>query len=511
MKRTAALGALALSIATLAAAPGTTAPVPSHGAEHALARFRNQPVDWAACKNTSLAESGTECARIVVPLDYREPDGPTIGIAISRMESADPSKRRGILLTNPGGPGVQGLAMPAEVRKVMSPEVAAAYDTIGMDTRGIGESTPLDCGLSRSSWLLYAPGADRAGFDESARLSREDAHKCWDRHPETLPHISTRNIARDADIVRAALGERKASWFGQSYGTVLGSTHAQMFPHNVDRLVLDSAPDPAEYPLTMVRRQGPANEEALDDFARWAAPRHLQYGLGATAAEVRAGVETMIERAARQPILVAGHRITDHELPLLLYVSLTADTANPSFADMVRVLLNAADGKPFTVPAWLQETLDLLFAGAGDDRAADYAAQLAIVCGDAAMPRDLDHYWRAVQRSRRAQPVFGPLTHAPLPCAFWQERPREPLTVIDNQIPALQVQATGDTRTTYGSGLRMHRAMRASRLVTVSARAHTIFVNYPNDCVNRTVNAYLLRGALPARDIFCATGRSDAG
>lgn len=500
-----ALGALALSIATLAAAPGATAPASSFDAVHALDRFRNQPVEWTDCKDTSLAASGTRCALITVPLDYGEPEGRTIEIAISRIESADPAKRRGILQTNPGGPGVRGLDLPRALRKVMSPAVAAAYDIVGMDTRGIGESTPTDCGLTRSTWLLHAPGADRAGFDEGVRLSRQDARRCWNTHPDVLPHLSTRNIARDVDIVRGALDERRTSWFGHSYGTVLGSTYAQMFPHRVDRLVLDSAPDPAEYPMVMVRRQGPANERALDDFARWAAPRHREYGLGTTPAAVRGGVEAMIARAERQPIHVGGHRITDHELPLLLYVSIGDDRANPEFADLLRVLSDAAEGRPVTVPPWLRGTLDLLFEGAGGDRAADYAAQLAMVCADAAMPRDPEHYWRSVERSRKTQPVFGPLTHAPFPCAFWKERPREPLTVVDNQIPALQVQATGDTRTTYESGLRMHRAMRASKLVTVPARAHTLYVNYPNDCVNRTVNTYLLRGTLPARDTVCVT------
>lgn len=124
-------------------------------------------------------------------------------------------------------------------------------------------------------------------------------------------------------------------------------------------------------------------------------------------------------------------------------------------------------------------------------------------CADAATPHNREYYWRAVERSRESQPVFGPVTHAPLPCAFWKEKPREPLTTIDNTVPALQVQATGDTRTTYESGLRMHRAMRASKLVTVPVRAHTVYAYYPNSCVNRTVNTYLLNGTLPTRDTVC--------
>ncbi|MGW2546920.1 alpha/beta fold hydrolase [Kitasatospora sp. NPDC001574] len=186
-------------------------------------------VDWTACRDAALTASGTRCARLTVPLDYGEPDGRTIEIAVSRIASTDPSRRRGILQTKPGGPGVRGLGMPGDLLKVMGPGLAAAYDVIGMDTRGLGESTPLDCGLRRGTWL-HAPGADRAGFDESVRLSREDARRCWDEHPEVLPHLSTRNVARDVDIVRSVLGEARTSWFGQSYGTVLGSTYADVPP-----------------------------------------------------------------------------------------------------------------------------------------------------------------------------------------------------------------------------------------------------------------------------------------
>ncbi|MER5986966.1 alpha/beta hydrolase [Streptomyces sp. NPDC001787] len=503
MKKSAVVGIFILSVTVFQPAATASGPVSPSSREDGLDRFRSQSVDWAACADASLSASGTQCARITVPLDYSRPQGRTLKVAISRIKSSDPARRRGILQTNPGGPGTRGLGMPRDLREVMSPGVAAAYDVIGMDTRGLGGSTRVNCGLNRSTWLLYAPGSDRAGFETSVRLSREDARRCWDRDPDVLPHLSTRNIARDVDIVRSALGERRTSWFGQSSGTVLGAAYAQMFPRRVDRLVLDSSPDPAEYPMRMVRRQGPANERALDDFAAWAAPRHREYGLGTTPSAVRAGAEAMIERAAREPVLVGGHRITDHELPLLLYLALVDDTANPEFAITLRVLLDAADGKPVTVPPWLRDTLNLMFEGSGTERAADYAAQLGMVCADVAMPSEPEHYWRAVERSRTSQPVFGPMTHAPFPCAFWREKPREPRTTIDNAVPALQVQATGDTRTVYGSGLRMHRAMRASRLVTLPARAHTVYLNHPNTCVNQTVDAYLLHGTLPARDTVC--------
>ncbi|MEO3975772.1 alpha/beta hydrolase [Streptomyces sp. CAU 1734] len=505
MKKTTPLSALALALVTAvtAAAPAPGAAPSSPGGGDGLDRFREQTVTWTGCRDASLDASGTECARITVPLDYREPAGRTIEIAVSRIGSPDPRKRRGILQTNPGGPGGPGLDMPAELRKVMSPEVAAAYDIIGMDTRGLGESTPIDCGLDRGIWL-HAPGPDRAGFEKTAALAREDARRCWARESGTLPHLSTRNIARDADIVRAALGERKTSWFGHSYGSVLGAVHAQLFPHRVDRLVLDSAPDPVGYGMEMIRSMGPANERALDDFAAWAARRDGAYGLGATAAAVRAGVDELIRDARRKPIAIGGVELTHHDLPLTLFAQLSNELENPGLAETLRALRDTADGKQVAVPPVLQGFLDLMFNTTGSAQAQSYAAQLGVICADAAMPRDPGHYWRAVERSRASQPVFGPATHAPLPCAFWKERPREPKTKIGNKVPALQIQATGDTRTTYASGLGMHRAMRGSRLVTLPARAHAVYVYHPSTCVRETVDSYLLTGTLPARDTVCA-------
>ncbi|MFE7132104.1 alpha/beta hydrolase [Streptomyces sp. NPDC057638] len=505
MRRRALPGVLVLLAVLVGPGSQVSVLASSPDAGDGLSRFRNQSISWRDCADTSLAASGTECARITVPLDYSRPRGRTIEVTVSRIAAADPVRRRGILQTNPGGPAARGLGMPALLRTVMDPRVAAAYDVIGMDTRGLGESSPVDCGLTRGTWLLHAPGPDRADFDEAVRLSRDDARSCWEREAGTLPHLSTRNIARDIDIVRGVLGERRTSWFGHSYGAILGAVYAQMFPDRVDRMVLDSALAPVDYPLPMVRRQGPANERALDDFGTWAARRHSTYGLGTTPASVRTGVEALIKRAGGAPIRIDGHRITGHELPLLCYLTLVHASANPEFATMLRLLRDAADGEPVVPPPWLRGTLDLMFAGAGTDQARDYAAQLAMICADAAMPRDPEHYRRAVARARTSQPVFGAMTHAPFPCAFWKERPREAPTRIGNTVPALQLHATEDPRTTYAAGLRLHRALRASRLVTVPLRAHTLYANGSNDCVTDAVTTYLLHGTLPSRDTICPT------
>ncbi|GAB7189103.1 alpha/beta hydrolase [Kitasatospora sp. Ki12] len=287
--------AIAAALALSATAVLTTV---SPAAADPLERYRRQPLAWTACQDPELAAAGARCATLTVPLDYREPGGRTLPLAVSRIKAADPAKRHGILQTNPGGPGTRGLAMPAAVRAVMAPATAAAFDIVGMDTRGVGASGGLDCGLTRGSWLRSV-GTDRAGFEQAWTLAEADADACWTRYPDLLPHLTTRNIARDTDLLRAALGEQRTSFLGQSYGAMLGAVYAQLYPERVDRLVLDSAPDPARYGIRLFQDMGVANERALDDFAAWAAPRHSAYGLGATPAAVRATVEGLVRRRGR--------------------------------------------------------------------------------------------------------------------------------------------------------------------------------------------------------------------
>ncbi|GGR17161.1 alpha/beta hydrolase [Streptomyces netropsis] len=512
MRKRNVLTALTLTFATVATGTGFAASPkkPAPAQQDGLERFREQKVVWGACQDEKLAASGTECARVTVPLDYRAPDGRTLQIAISRIKARDNGKgkgkaktRRGILQTNPGGPGGPGLSMPAELRERLSPEVAAAYDIIGMDHRGVGESNPLDCGLARTAWIRSA-GNDRAGFDENVRLARQDARKCAAKYSGTLAHYSTRNIARDVDIVRAVLGERRTSWFGQSYGTILGATYAQMFPERVDRLVLDSAPDPVKYgDMRLAQDMGPVNEKALDEFAAWAAPRHSRYRLGATPAAVRSTVEGLVQRAMDEPVKVGPYRVDGHDLPLFLFDLGVDAQKNTQYAEVVRNLLDAADGKANTPHPYLLEQLKVMSDPAGSGMSAGISGQLAVLCADTTMPRDPEWYWRALERSRAEQPVFGPALNGPLPCAFWKERPSEKLTEINNKVPALQLQATVDTRTSYEQGLGMHRAMRGSVLVTVPTRTHAVIVSRPGTCADKAVDDYLLRGTLPARDITC--------
>ncbi|MER7585377.1 alpha/beta hydrolase [Kitasatospora sp. NPDC097691] len=501
----AALALSATAAVGLAAPASASSPAPAPSSTPAsadpLEGYRHQPLAWAPCQDGQLAAAGAECATLTVPLDYREPRGRTLPLAVSRIKAADPAERRGILQTNPGGPGNRGLDMPVALRAAMAPGTAAAYDIIGMDPRGVGASGGLDCGLTRGSWLRSV-GTDRAGFEQAWTLAKADADACWSRYPDLLPHLTTRNTARDVDVLRAALGEQRTSFFGQSYGALLGAVYAQLYPERVDRLVLDSAPDPARYGIRLFQDMGGANERALDDFAAWAAPRNAAYGLGATPAAVRATVEGLVRRAQAAPIAIDGFLLDDRMLPFLLAVCQGDDRDDADYADVLRRLLDAADGKPVQAGPLLHELLSTVLTPS-PEAGADLAAAIGILCDDVAMPRSPQWYRDAVERARPTQPVFGPVYNSPTPCASWRRTPQEPPVDVHPAVPALQLHATGDTHAPYRGALALHTRMPASRLLTVPGRVHTVYLTGYSPCAGQAVDDYLSTGVLPVADAVC--------
>ncbi|QFU92585.1 alpha/beta hydrolase [Amycolatopsis sp. YIM 10] len=463
-----------------------------------LARFYEQDVEWAACGDVALDQAGAQCAEVTVPLDYSMPRGRTIQVAISRLKATDTENRRGIMLSNPGGPGGAGLQFMLHIKGAMTAEVSSRYDLIGMDPRGVGRSAAIDCAWPIGH-MLWSAGLDREEFDRAVRTQADLAGRCARKEGDRIAHITTRNTARDMDVIRGALGETKLSYLGFSYGTYLGSVFTQLFPHRGDRIVLDSAIDPTSYMAGSIRNSAPLNEAALDEWASWTAARDTEYHLGATGQQVRALVERLISQAARSPIRIGDHLLDERFLPMTLFTLLFDARYNAHLAQRVRQIADAAAGKPVQPSKDFDDELRFMLTG----KPQDLSSQTAVICGDAAVPRDPEWYWRNIQRSRADQPVFGPYANNITACAFWPS-PREPRTIVRNQVPALILQATRDTRTVYHEGVHLHRAMSGSRLVTLQdVRMHGIFGRLPNTCVQNAVNTYLHDGTLPGTDITC--------
>ncbi|TXR99672.1 alpha/beta hydrolase [Streptomyces sp. col6] len=474
-----------------------------------FARFHGQHVDWHACAldaddetGQALDAAGADCADITVPLDYADPDGRTITVAISRLKATDTAHRVGSLLLNDGGPAGPSLQMPLTKSEVMG-EVADRYDLIGMDPRFVGRSTPLDCGWDLGSAPLRSAGADLAAYRKEVAVARELAGRCERAHGDVLPYVTTRNTARDMDVIRAALGEDALSYLGYSYGSYLGEVYTQLFPGRTDRMVLDGVHFPDRYSQTLLHGAEAANEAALRAWASWAAARHDTYGLGATRGKVLATVEHILGAAAQEPLRIGdAYLLDEHVLPFFFIGGLGSDLDNQraDLAATVRLLARAADREPVEPSEELTGRLEFLLTGAGS---ASASQMTAIVCGDVAERRGVGSYWHAVEASRERFPLAGPLANHITPCEFW-DRPAEAPTVLDNDVPALLVAATGDPRTVYAGAEAMREQWPSSRLLTVEgARQHGMYGEYGNSCVDERVNAYLRTGRLPTHDLAC--------
>ncbi|MGK5730248.1 alpha/beta hydrolase [Streptomyces sp. URMC 124] len=507
---TACLTATPAAFASAGTAPDPAAQAAATPPGPGLDRYYRQKPDWRSCvKGTDdttghdLDKAGAQCADVTVPLDYADPKGRTITVAISRLKATDTRRRVGPLLLNFGGPGGPALGDPPDMRKAMK-DVGTRFDLIGMDPRFVGRSTPLDCHWPVGT-SIFSAGLGREGFDRQVALHKDLAAKCRATNASVLPHVSTRNTARDMDVIRGALGERKISYLGYSYGTYLGTVYTQMFPGRYDRMVLDGALDPRRYHPRLLQGVQEENEQALADWAAWAAKRHDAYGLGRTRAQVLATVDRIVKASARGLTLGTApevFRLDDTRVPTLIFAGLSSDTdsARAELGEQVSVLAKAAEGRPARLSDAVRKTLKDLLTSQNSHYG---SVQTAILCGDGAAPRDPEVYWRDIERSRAAHPLLAPLAHNIGPCAFW-DRPREEPTRVRHDARALIVAATGDPRTDYEGGRALHGMLPGSKLITLKgANQHGVYLEYGNACVDRQVNAYLATGELPASDRTC--------
>jgi pimeloyl-ACP methyl ester carboxylesterase len=485
-------------------APGGEAP---EARPHALARYYAQRIEWKACQEgaddavgAGLDEAGARCARVTVPVDYRRPAGRTLTVAIARSAASDGPGRVGPLIINLGGPALSPFPLLADARAAMG-AVGARFDLIAMDPRFVGRSTPVDCGWPQS-WLPRSAGADRESFDRMAALTRDLAGRCVRRHGDVLPHASTNNIARDMDVVRGALGEPKLSYLGYSQGTYLGSVYMQLFPRRTDRVVLDSAIDPARPGFDVVRGNAPVRAAALREWATLVARFDDTFHLGASTEAVLSTVDHVYRTAADRPLRIGRHRVDDTVVAPLLSGGLVSDSEETAadLATTVGLLARAANGETVEPSESLDATLTGMLTGAGS---AFRSQQTALMCGTAGQSRSVEWYWRDIQAHRASGPLFEPQSRTVTPCAFWPA-PAERPTRVGNAVPALIVNAAGDIDALLPMGQAMHRALTGSRMITLEGvREHMVYLLRGASCVDDAVNAYLGSGRLPPADTTC--------
>lgn len=491
--------ALALSAATVAATlSAVSLPTVARAASAA-----SPGLTWKNCARKG-GPTTQECATLTVPVDYGDPHGPQIDLAVSRIRSERPEERRGTLAVIPGGPGSSGVQRLTTKGDALRRELGGAYDLVALDPRGVGGSAKARCGLDEGDrWMVTLRSWPAAGgsIDENVERSRRTAEACARNGGDVLRSMTTANQARDLDRFRQALGEERLSAWGVSYGTYVGAVYAQKFPHRTDRWVLDSSndPDPGRVARGWLAFMGEGAEDRFPDFAAWAAhPDRAHQGLrlAERPEDVRPLVIALAERLDREPVESAkpGVPLTGNVLRQALQNALYSDGAFAGFARLV-VDARAPGGKP-TLPPMLADALS-------DE---DAAITVGVICNDVTWPRSVPAHRRAVAADRARYPLTAGFPANITPCSFWKA-PAEKPTRITDRGPSniLMIQSLRDPATPYAAGLRMRRALGdRARLVAVDQGGHGMYLGNGNACGDRTVTSFLRTGERPASDTYCA-------
>jgi pimeloyl-ACP methyl ester carboxylesterase len=251
------------AVALLALA--TLLPVPAADAAPRTAGAAAGGIVWAPCEEEPAAECGT----LTVPIDWSKPDGPTIDLAVARRKATDPAARVGSLVINPGGPGGSGVEAVYDAPNFFTEELQRRFDIVGFDPRGVGRSHPVVCSASVFNQMPHAVIKSQAEFDAWNVYSRKLRQDCRARTGPLYDHVDSVNVARDLDALRAALGEEKLTYYGVSYGTLIGQMYAELFPQRIRALALDSNMDHSLDVKGFLDTEAVAAEDGFDEFVGW--------------------------------------------------------------------------------------------------------------------------------------------------------------------------------------------------------------------------------------------------
>jgi pimeloyl-ACP methyl ester carboxylesterase len=501
--------------ASVVVAASLAAPAAGAGKSAGSRELETPAIDWKPC---SLGLPRFECATVEVPLDYDSPTGPTTSIALARLP-ADPTVGRALsVFVNPGGPGGSGVGLVlGGFGEFLHQHLEGRFNVVGFDPRGVGASDPLHCFDSEEdlfSFIFavpvfpYAEDQYRPFYDHLASL----ADRCLTRGEEIAPHMSTADVVRDLDLLRRAVGDRRLTYLGFSYGSYIGNTYANLFPQKVRALVIDGVLDPRLWSSgRQIESDRVATQEEFDEFLRLCeeAGPQCAFSDGDQTAE---RWEALARAVEEEPIdLGDGFLYT--------YDFLIGDAAGAMYSPEVW-------GGPEGYGAFLDFLADAALGDQsarrrarairlgiikeiehGTAREADYDngfdAYFGNQCADTQYPDTFEEFLE-IDRFAREGSRFGPFWWwfnngcADWPVAAdrftgpWSVRTSKPVLVVGNFF---------DGVTDYRGAQASARLLRGSRLLSYAGWGHTAYER--SECTTEFVDAYLLGGTLPPEGTVC--------
>jgi len=495
--------ALALTLAVILAGCSSTKAPFVEETFSALAEYEQQKLDWSDCYDYF------ECAELRVPIDYVDLSVGTFRISVLRAAAQDQDNRLGSIVVNPGGPGGSGVDYAYNADYIFSPEITDVYDVVGFDPRGVAMSEPISCFTPEELDENFAADSKPDNEEEiTATLEESEAFakKCAE-NTENLEHFTTAETARDMDILRAALGEKKLNYVGKSYGTYLGTLYANIFPDKVGRFVLDGAVDPNIPMKEQNLAQAIGFEKALTAFVKDCATQSDCPFTG-TPAQAQATIIATLQAAATTPLPQKNPADGDDRII----------TESIIVIGMASSLYDDVDGWPKLRQAFAESTqnhgdtfLQLAdeYTGRNPDgtfRSNDFDSGAVIDCLDWKDRRTIDQFKADVQEFATKAPVFGPyIAFSGVHCRYFPQpttqRAPDSLTTIKTT-PIIVIGTIRDPATPYTWSVSLAKIFTGSRLISLDADGHPGH-GRGSACVDSAVDEFLLTGTLPPANLSC--------
>ena len=487
-----------------------------------LESFYNQDIDWQDCSDGT---SPFQCGTVTVPLDYGNPGGQTITIALKKLPASDGDAEHGSLFTNPGGPGVSGIRELEAQATALPEELRAGYDIVGFDPRGVGQSTPITCWTDEDiSQALTdtqngkTPDIGPSNTASSKSLSAQekmdrgaaDAARCAQHSevPELLDHVGTRNVARDLDVLRATSGDATLNYLGVSYGTRIGAVYADLFPGRVGRAVLDGAMDPSQRWV-----DGEAEVTAFKEGVLRQYVEHCQAQDGCpltgSTDEAIAQLTAFVDGLDQAPLTAPDSSVTvnTQEATTIIQHFAVEKPDWDALTAMLAPAMNNRDGalmvaaKQRTLASQLPTTVEQAVAGANN-----LFMSAAVICNDYPDTGSTSSDWDAQSAAeRKASPFFGGTSNGmEAYCRGWGHRAQTPPqeTHAEGSDPILVVGLTKDSRTLYPWAQSLTDQLDNGHLLTVEGYGHVTFGS--NACATAAMTDFLVNGTVPAEGTTCA-------
>ncbi len=478
-----------------------------------LERFYSQRLSWGGCRPFATTDRDREsfeapefqCARVEVPLDYADPQGRTARLGLIRRPADSQPERLGSLLVNPGGPGISGMGAVASLAKAVNgTDLGRRFDLVGFDPRGVGASEPkIVCRNTREQddeRLDLDLDTSPEGVAQTENENRAYAALCAQRvGKDMLANAGTRDVARDLDVMRSALGDTKLTYLGYSYGTRVGTSYAEQFPGNVRAMVLDGALDPNGNLVSSLANQGAGFQQSFDAFVDWCLGQPQCWLGGSPRYLANQDFQHLLLPLAAAALPVGVRKLSYPDATIGTIAALYTDRLWPRLNQGLTELTRG-DGSTLLALA------DIYYRRDANGYSGSQDAFTAVRCVDDRAVTDPVVVRTADLSYREAAPFLNdgnPPSAARDACAFWPVPPTGEAGdgELDGLPPVLVVSTTGDPATPYQAGVELARRLRG-KLLTFEGNRHTAALQGVT-CVDETVTDYLVRLALPKRSSLC--------